>query len=683
MTAPSEDGDGPARCMAAAFKDAKINADQVRYLNAHGTSTPLGDVAETLAIKRALGDHAYKTMVSSTKSMTGHLLGAAGGCRSGVLGDGAAHGIIPPTINLENPGEGCDLDYVPNVAREKQIDIAVSNGFGFGGTQRYAGVPPHLTQERGSCSSRINSTPRTRPAWTTATGRRRRVIRCCSNPARTARAGALGHVFVRRQTLRLDRDGIVRDKTTASHDGELSCTPRSRVRPRCSARRTALAVRGGWAVFLAYELGRSRTGVAVAGRASVALPVHALRSPRGRVARPCDGRVFAIAEVGRRDWIDTILADAQAAASLSPLPEWRAPASIEEGRTRALHARRRARHRTPRRGRRVPGESLARLARAFRCAVAAANCMRVCAPRIRAVRRPVRGGRMGDRQFLARAPGSIRGDAVETRPIAGTRPRLPGDDEAARIRELVGHPKERAEHVMLIDLERNDLGRVCTPGQRRGRRTDDRRKLRARAPHRKQRARTPARGRHARRRDPRRVSRRHDHRVARKCAACRIIAALEGQGRGAYTGAFGWLNRDGDLDLNILIRSAELEGDTLRFRTGAGIVIDSIPQRELDETRAKARGITARIGRGRMSGRSFIGDHRVDALPGDARGFAYGDGVFETMPRASRHGAVVGRAFRAARERPGAPAHPLARRRHDGTRDRRVVRRRRQAASRS
>ncbi|MGO4551943.1 beta-ketoacyl-ACP synthase II [Lysobacter sp. 2RAF19] len=134
MTAPSEDGDGPARCMAAAFRDAKINADQVQYLNAHGTSTPLGDVAETLAIKRALGEHAYKTMVSSTKSMTGHLLGAAGGAEA-VFSVMALHqGIIPPTINLENPGEGCDLDYVPNVAREKHIDIAVSNGFGFGGT---------------------------------------------------------------------------------------------------------------------------------------------------------------------------------------------------------------------------------------------------------------------------------------------------------------------------------------------------------------------------------------------------------------------------------------------------------------------------------------------------------------------------------------------------------------------
>lgn len=134
MTAPSDTGEGAARCMEIAFRDAGINPDAIGYLNAHGTSTPLGDLAETMAIKRALGDHAYRTMVSSTKSMTGHLLGAAGGAEA-VFSVMALHtGIIPPTINLENPSEGCDLDYVPNVAREAKVDVAVSNGFGFGGT---------------------------------------------------------------------------------------------------------------------------------------------------------------------------------------------------------------------------------------------------------------------------------------------------------------------------------------------------------------------------------------------------------------------------------------------------------------------------------------------------------------------------------------------------------------------
>ncbi|CEJ41675.1 beta-ketoacyl-ACP synthase II [Xanthomonas citri pv. bilvae] len=134
MTAPSEDGEGAARSMAAAMRDAKLNPEQIGYLNAHGTSTPLGDLAETMAMKRALGDHAYKTMVSSTKSMTGHLLGAAGGVEA-IFSVMALHtGIIPPTINLEEPSEGCDLDYVPNVARQVQVDAVMSNGFGFGGT---------------------------------------------------------------------------------------------------------------------------------------------------------------------------------------------------------------------------------------------------------------------------------------------------------------------------------------------------------------------------------------------------------------------------------------------------------------------------------------------------------------------------------------------------------------------
>ncbi|MCS3809336.1 beta-ketoacyl-ACP synthase II [Xanthomonas sp. 4461] len=134
MTAPSEDGEGAARSMVAAMRDAKLNPEQIGYLNAHGTSTPLGDLAETLAMKRALGEHAYKTMVSSTKSMTGHLLGAAGGVEA-IFSVMALHtGIIPPTINLEEASEGCDLDYVPNVAREVQVDAVMSNGFGFGGT---------------------------------------------------------------------------------------------------------------------------------------------------------------------------------------------------------------------------------------------------------------------------------------------------------------------------------------------------------------------------------------------------------------------------------------------------------------------------------------------------------------------------------------------------------------------
>ena len=134
MTAPAENGEGAARCMALALRDAGLAPEAIGYLNAHGTSTPLGDLGETLAIKTAFGDHARRMMVSSTKSMTGHLLGAAGGVEAIFTILALHHGIIPPTINLDEPGEGCDLDYVPNVAREAKIDAAMSNGFGFGGT---------------------------------------------------------------------------------------------------------------------------------------------------------------------------------------------------------------------------------------------------------------------------------------------------------------------------------------------------------------------------------------------------------------------------------------------------------------------------------------------------------------------------------------------------------------------
>ena len=132
MTAPNMDG--PRRAMVNAMRNAGVNADQINYLNAHGTSTPLGDINETNAIKAALGDHAYKTVVSSTKSMTGHLLGGAGGIESVFTVLALHHQKVPPTINLVNPDPDCDLDYCANTARDLKIDVALKNNFGFGGT---------------------------------------------------------------------------------------------------------------------------------------------------------------------------------------------------------------------------------------------------------------------------------------------------------------------------------------------------------------------------------------------------------------------------------------------------------------------------------------------------------------------------------------------------------------------
>jgi 3-oxoacyl-[acyl-carrier-protein] synthase II len=134
MTGQPEDGDGAYRVMQAALQSACVSPDAVDYINAHGTSTPINDPTETLAVRRVFGDQANKLAMSSTKSMTGHLLGAAGGLEAGITALAVKHQLLPPTINLEQPGEGCDLDYVPNKARPGAVRYALSNSFGFGGT---------------------------------------------------------------------------------------------------------------------------------------------------------------------------------------------------------------------------------------------------------------------------------------------------------------------------------------------------------------------------------------------------------------------------------------------------------------------------------------------------------------------------------------------------------------------
>jgi 3-oxoacyl-[acyl-carrier-protein] synthase II len=136
ITSPAPEHEGAYRCMQNAIKDAGIKPEQIDYVNAHGTSTPIGDVLESIAVRNLFGEHAksHKLAVSSTKSMTGHLLGGAGGLEAGITVLALKDGVLPPTVNLENPDPECDLDYVPNVARKREIKYALSNSFGFGGT---------------------------------------------------------------------------------------------------------------------------------------------------------------------------------------------------------------------------------------------------------------------------------------------------------------------------------------------------------------------------------------------------------------------------------------------------------------------------------------------------------------------------------------------------------------------
>ena len=391
--------------------------------------------------------------------------------------------------------------------------------------------------------------------------------------------------------LRLDADGFTRDADgrdvcdtfLAALDAAWRALRLPREEPRWP-------FRGGWALFLGYELAAQVEPVLDLPRAVGGLPVAlALRCPAAVLRDHATGECIAIAEPGAQALLAGIEDDA--AAGMGALPAWQAPAALEEdppetftgGVARILDYL-------------AAGDVFqANLSRGWRARFdAPLDPARLYARLREANPAPFAGLFAGEGWAVASASPerlvSVRGDVVETRPIAGTRPRFAGDDDASRIRELVGHPKERAEHVMLVDLERNDLGRVCVPGSVevdelmtvesyahvhhivsnvRGRLRDDA---------------TPGQVVRA-------VFPGGTITGCPKVRCMQVIAELEGQGRGAYTGAMGWLNRDGDLDLNILIRSAEVEGDGVRFRTGAGIVADSDPQRELDETRAKARGM--------------------------------------------------------------------------------------------
>ncbi|MFT4197667.1 MAG: aminodeoxychorismate synthase component I, partial [Pseudoxanthomonas sp.] len=322
----------------------------------------------------------------------------------------------------------------------------------------------------------------------------------------------------------------------------------------------------------------------------------ALRCPAALLRDRRSGHCFALAEPGHAGLLERIAADVAAASALPPLPAWSAPAAVEEDPPqRFVEGVRRVLDYL-----RAGDVFQANLSRQWRVRFEQPLDPAVLHARLRAANpAPFAGLFVAQgRAVVSSSPErllAVRGEVAETRPIAGTRPRQAGDDDAARIGELVGHPKERAEHVMLIDLERNDLGRVCAPGTVE---VDElmavesyahvhhivsnvRGRLRAGT--------TPGQAIRA-------VFPGGTITGCPKVRCMQVIAELERQARGAYTGAFGWLGRDGDLDLNILIRTAEVAGAQVRLRTGAGIVIDSEPQRELEETRAKARGLLRALG---------------------------------------------------------------------------------------
>ncbi len=354
-----------------------------------------------------------------------------------------------------------------------------------------------------------------------------------------------------------------------------------------------LPFHGGWVMFLAYELAEEVEPKLRLTRHDVLPVALAIRCPAAVIVDHERDRTVLVAEAGHEDLLDRMAADLDARAAIPPLPM---PAERDEDDpTRFLDGVARIH------GHLHAGDIFqVNLSRAWRARYAEAPSPASLYASLR-VANPAPFAGLFQQQGWAVVSSSperlveARGGVAQTRPIAGTRPRTPADDELARIRELRTHPKERAEHVMLIDLERNDLGRVCVPGTVQ---VDElmvvesyahvhhivsnvRGRLRAEV--------TPGQV----------IAATFPGGTITGCPKVRcmeIIAALEDAPRGAYTGALGYLDRNGDLDFNILIRTITLAGRDVSLRAGAGIVADSVAEKELDETRAKARGLLRALG---------------------------------------------------------------------------------------
>ena len=397
--------------------------------------------------------------------------------------------------------------------------------------------------------------------------------------------------------LGLERDGVVRrlDGERIEAGDFLAALDQDWRRARAAENddaRPDRPFRGGWALFLSYELAASIEPVLRLPDAPGPLPVAlALRCPAAVLRDRDTGECLVIAEDAHAASIESLLRDVDAANALPPLPAWQSPESITEDEpARFVDGVARIHDYL------CAGDVFqVNLSRAWRAEFAEAPDPAALYARLREANPAPFAGLLshGGWSLASSSPErlvSVRDGIAETRPIAGTRPRFPGDDDAERMRELVGHPKERAEHVMLIDLERNDLGRVCLPGSVR---VDELMTVEsyAHVHH----IVSNVRGELREGATPGEVIRAvfpgGTITGCPKVRCMQIISELEGEGRGAYTGAFGYLNRDGDMDLNILIRSAWLHGRELQLRAGAGIVVDSDAERELQETRHKARGL--------------------------------------------------------------------------------------------
>jgi anthranilate synthase component 1 len=391
-------------------------------------------------------------------------------------------------------------------------------------------------------------------------------------------------------SLTLDSHGVVRDGSGDIVPGTfldaLDAAWAARHLPRVD---DGLPFHGGWIVYLAYELvGQIEPSLRLPPSRGAAPVACALRTPAAAIVDHVEGRTILIAEEGAGHWLDTLAADLDTVLpdltlAVPDVVEEDEPSRFLDGVVR-IHEHLRA-------GDVFQVNLSRRWTARFADAPSPASLMAALrkanpAPFAGLLQQPSWAIVSSSPERLVES----RDGVLQTRPIAGTRPRIPGDDDAARIHELTTHPKERAEHVMLIDLERNDLGRVCVPGSVK---VDELMVVEsyAHVHH----IVSNVRGRAREGVTPGQViAATFPGGTITGCPKVRcmeIIGDIEQEPRGAYTGAIGYLDDNGDMDLNILIRTLMVEGSQVSLRAGAGIVTDSVPDTELDETRAKARGL--------------------------------------------------------------------------------------------